>query len=239
MKTGNQRPLLSNHRRIARWTAVSLAWTGAAAMTAYSAVLAKEARTAPALLRVNEVSAAGVTADVATTPFASSIDATDSALEDLAVRFPGQFVGPLPEDSAESPIDPLSLDPNVRWFNGRPVRPSRTMWMTVTGYSPDAQSCGDSADGITATLHSVDTNASRLVAADPRLLPYGSMITVPGYDDERIVPVLDCGGAIKGRRLDLLFATHEQARAWGVKRVPVVLWTYADGKPSEDPRKER
>lgn len=209
-------------------------------MTAYSAVLAKEARTAPALLRMNEVSApSGGPADLSHTALTSAAAVTDTAIEELAIRFPGQFVGPLPEEGVEKPIDPLSLDPNIRWFNGRPVRPSRTMWMTVTGYSPDARSCGDSADGITATLHSVDTNASRLVAADPRVLPYGSMVTVPGYDEERIVPVLDCGGAIKGRRLDLLFGTHEQARSWGVKRVPVILWAYADGKPSEDPRKER
>ncbi len=243
VKTGNEKPLLPHRRRIARWTAVSLAWTGAAAMTAYSAVLAKEARTAPALMRMNEVAAPSAeNADLQTASFSSGFSSGSvstgpaSALEDAAVHFPGQFVGPVEVDA---PVDPLSLDPNVRWFNGRPVRPLRTMWMTVTGYSPDARSCGDSADGITATLHSVDTNASRLVAADPKVLPYGSMVTVPGYDEDRIVPVLDCGGAIKGRRLDLLFNTHEQARGWGVKRVPVILWAYADGKPAEDPRKER
>src|SRR5687768_6326538 len=32
-----------------------------------------------------------------------------------------------------------------RWFNGRPVRPQRTMTMTVTAYSPDERSCGLSA----------------------------------------------------------------------------------------------
>jgi len=41
------------------------------------------------------------------------------------------------------------------------------------------------------------------------------MISVPGYDKGRIVPVLDKGGAIKGARLDVLFATHEAARQWG------------------------
>jgi 3D (Asp-Asp-Asp) domain-containing protein len=243
VKTGNDTPLLSTRRRVARWAALSLAWSCAAAMTGYSAVLAKEARTAPALLRLSEVPA--LTNDVAdlhptafTTPAAPRAGATEPAEEGPIVGF-GEFVGPLPQPAADKPIDPLSFDPNVRWFNGRPVRPARTMWMTVTGYSPDARSCGDSADGLTATLHSVETNASRLIAADPRVLPYGSMITVPGYDDNRIAPVLDCGGAIKGRRLDLLFPTHEQARTWGVKRIPVIVWAYADGKPAEDPRKER
>ncbi|HVZ93619.1 MAG TPA: 3D domain-containing protein [Phycisphaerales bacterium] len=119
----------------------------------------------------------------------------------------------------------------VRYFNGRPIRPAKTMWMTVTGYSPDARSCEGTDDGYTATNHSVFTNAMQLVAADTRVLPFGSMISVPGYADGEVVPVLDRGGAIKGRRLDLLFATHEVARKWGRQRVQITVWEYADGLP--------
>ncbi len=140
---------------------------------------------------------------------------------------------------AKEPASTIESDSNVRWFNARPARPARTIWMTVTGYSPDERSCGDSADGLTATMHSVTTNAMKLVAADPTVLPYGSMISVPGYDTESIVPVLDCGGAIKGDRLDLLFPTHEEALKWGRQRVLVTVWEYADGKPAENVRKVR
>jgi 3D (Asp-Asp-Asp) domain-containing protein len=111
--------------------------------------------------------------------------------------------------------------------------------MTVTAYAPDAASCGEFADGQTATLHSVSTNAGALVAADPRVLPYGSMITVPGYAEGDIVPVLDCGGAIKGERLDVLYPTHKRARQWGVQRIAVTVWEYADGLPAPDPRRVR
>lgn len=158
-------------------------------------------------------------------------------------------IGQEPVAAAEEPVEDgpaldaetakFAADPSVRWFNGRPVRPAKKFWMTVTGYSPDERSCGDSADGLTATLHSVETNNFKLVAADPTLLPYGSMITVPGYAQGEVVPVLDCGGAIKGRRLDLLYPTHEQARKWGRQRVLVTIWEYADGKPAENPRKVR
>jgi 3D (Asp-Asp-Asp) domain-containing protein len=143
-------------------------------------------------------------------------------------------VGAAPAGSGE-----FANDPNIRWFNARPVRPAKTMWMEVTGYSPDAKSCGDSADGITATLHSVTTNAMRMVAADTTVLPYGSLVSVPGYDEASIVPVLDCGGAIKGAKLDLLFATDKEAMKWGRQRVLVTVWQYADGKPAEDVRKVR
>jgi 3D (Asp-Asp-Asp) domain-containing protein len=152
-------------------------------------------------------------------------------------------------EPVSAPIEIISEEPVVegtpefdlatRWFDGRPVRPARVLLMRVTGYSPDHRSCGEFADGQTATLHSVWTNGMRLVAADPSVLPYGTMLTVPGYAGEEIVPVLDCGGAIKGARLDLLFPTHEAALDWGVKDLRVVVWAYADGKPAPNPRKVR
>ena len=118
-------------------------------------------------------------------------------------------------------------------FNGRPVRPARTVRMLVTAYSPDARSCGAFADGITASGYSVKTNGMRLVAADTTLLPFGTMLSIPGYDDGYIVPVLDRGGAITGDHLDALFPTHEEALQWGVQHLDVTIWEYADGKPND------
>jgi 3D (Asp-Asp-Asp) domain-containing protein len=128
---------------------------------------------------------------------------------------------------------------DTRWFNGRPVRPARTITMKVTAYSADAASCYPFADGQTATLHSVEANGGFLVAADTDLLPFGTMLSIAGYNDGKVVPVLDRGGAIKGNRLDLLFPSHEAALQWGVKTLDVVIWEYADGKPAIDPRKQR
>jgi len=140
------------------------------------------------------------------------------------------------EDLEELPrieVADAPADADVRWFNGRPVRPVRTMKMLVTAYSPDSRSCGDSDDGITASGYSVWTNAMKMVAADTRLLPFGSMISVPGYDSGEVVPVLDRGGAIKGHHLDLLYPTHEQALNWGAQDLEITVWEYADGKPND------
>jgi len=119
----------------------------------------------------------------------------------------------------------------IRYFNGRPIRAVRTMRMRVTAYSPDHRSCGIHADGITASGYSVDVNGGRLVAADRRLFPFGSLVSVPGYASGQVVPVLDRGGAIKGSRLDVLYPTHAIARRWGVQHVDVMVWEYADGEP--------
>ncbi len=199
-------------------------------------------------------------------PTSAATQPTPTAQPPMPLLAPGtwfefghpDFIGPPPPST-------LVSDPALRWFNGRPVRPAKVLWMTVTAYSPDWRSCGDSADGRTATMHCVTTNAHLLIAADPEVLAYGSMLTVPGYGlpletkprasaapaspapsdspktlpEEPIVPVLDCGGAIKGFRLDLLYPTHEEARVWGVRFVPVTVWEYADGKPKPNPRRLR
>jgi 3D (Asp-Asp-Asp) domain-containing protein len=112
-------------------------------------------------------------------------------------------------------------------FDGRPIRPVRTVTMRTTAYSPDARSCGKWADGITASGMSVWTNGMKLAAADPSI-PFGTILTVPGYNDGQPIPVLDRGGAIKGHRLDLLYPTHDIALQWGVQDLEVVVWEYAD-----------
>ena len=201
---------------------------GVFGMTVYTAVLAKESRAALPLAAIETVSVQAVERPAAPTeekagarnlPENSSIRATEST----------------PEAAAQPRIYPAG----TRFFDGRPVRAVKTIEMTVTAYSPDWRSCGDSADGITATLHHVSTNGAKLVAADPRLLPYGSMLSIPGYDAGQVVPVLDCGGAIKGNRLDVLFPTHEEARKWGVRKLKVTVWDYADGMPRGNPRAKR
>ena len=137
---------------------------------------------------------------------------------------------PSPKQAAEDRVEPRqpAITHSGPMFNGKPLRKSRTIRMLVTAYSPDARSCGKWADNITASGYSVWTNGMKLVAADPRLLRYGSIISVPGYDNGDPVPVLDCGGAIKGHRLDVLFPTHEAARQWGKRWLDVTVWEYRE-----------
>ena len=113
-------------------------------------------------------------------------------------------------------------------YNGRPLRAIKTIKMKVTAYSPDERSCGKWADGITASGYSVWTNACKLVAADTSLLPFGTILTIPGYHGSKPVPVLDRGGKIKGHRLDVLYPTHTIARRWGVQELAVTVWEFAD-----------
>lgn len=233
------------------WSLSMRPWVSTAAgcslvvLVIWSAILAKTSNGALPLAeirveRLPEAAAAvsgpasGPTSDSSSTSTASDRWTTSPDITDA------EALPPATTDNVQAtpaqPEAPWMTDATIRWFNGRPAKPARTIHMQVTAYSPDSRSCGTSDDGLTATLHSVETNGFRLVAADPKVLPYGSMVSVEGYDKGMIVPVLDCGGAIKGNHIDLLFPTHQQARAWGNKMLDVVVWEYIDGKPAENPR---
>jgi len=82
---------------------------------------------------------------------------------------------------------------------------------TVTKYLPRSPLYGKFNNGVTATLWKADPSA-RIVAVDPKLIPYGSWVWV---EDLGWYRAEDCGGAIKGFRLDLLTASERDAMAFG------------------------
>ena len=86
----------------------------------------------------------------------------------------------------------------------------------ITAYCPCENCCGQFADGITA---SGAPAKGKLIAA-PKSIPFHTWIDIPGYG---YAEVLDRGGAIKGRRLDLLFPTHQEALNWGVQYLEIRL----------------
>ena len=82
---------------------------------------------------------------------------------------------------------------------------------TVTKYIPRSAAYGRFNTGYTSTLEKADPQ-SRIVAVDPKLIPYGSWIWIEGLGWYRAA---DCGAAIKGFRLDLLTATERDAMDFG------------------------
>jgi len=91
----------------------------------------------------------------------------------------------------------------------------QTVRMRVTAYCPCEKCCGEYSDGQTASGHNIRPGDA-FVAAD-RKYPFGTEMVIAGYNNNRPVKVLDRGGAIKGNRLDVFFASHQQALEWGVR----------------------
>ena len=91
----------------------------------------------------------------------------------------------------------------------------------VTAYCPCEQCCGKYADGRTST--GKDAWRTRGVAVDPKRIPYGSKVTIPGAGT---FIADDTGGAMRNAKMihiDLRFNNHVEALAWGVQHMEVVV----------------
>lgn len=97
------------------------------------------------------------------------------------------------------------------------------MEMTATGYA-----IGPPYNSITRSGHPVinlgyfkigDENIFT-VAADPNVLPMGSLIYIVGLG---IGMVQDTGTAIKGMRIDICFTTMDEAMEFGRQKVKVIV----------------
>ena len=60
-----------------------------------------------------------------------------------------------------------------------------------------------------------------VVAVDPKLIPLGTKLHVPGYG--RGIAA-DVGIAIRGRIIDLWFPSHTAARSWGRRTVTITVY---------------
>lgn len=88
----------------------------------------------------------------------------------------------------------------------------------VTAYCPCRLCCGKWAESPRVKITSIGAGAYEgvTIAVDPSIIPYGTKL----YSNEFGVRIAtDCGGAIKGNRLDLYFSSHEKALEFGVKNV--------------------
>jgi uncharacterized protein YabE (DUF348 family)/3D (Asp-Asp-Asp) domain-containing protein len=62
------------------------------------------------------------------------------------------------------------------------------------------------------------------IAVDPRVIPYGTRMFIVTKDGSYIYGVAtaeDCGGAIKGKRLDLFYETDPECRRFGIRNCDV------------------
>ena len=85
----------------------------------------------------------------------------------------------------------------------------RTLSVRATHY------CASCGGGRTATGRSART---RGLAVDPRVIPLGSRVYVPGHG---VLVADDTGGAIRGRRIDIRLSSRGGCARRGVKRMTI------------------
>jgi len=105
---------------------------------------------------------------------------------------------------------PAPLDKIV----SRASKPVKILYMEVSAYSPTAAEC----DGNPLRTASGKTVYVGGIAADLRILPFGSKVIIPGYNGGKPCTVIDTGGAIKGLKLDVFLWSAHAAIHWGRRR---------------------
>ena len=85
----------------------------------------------------------------------------------------------------------------------------KTMVVSATAYS---------GDGITATGTKPRWGT---IAVDPRVIPYGTKVYIPQFNQVFIAE--DCGGGIKGNKIDIFMNSNSQCINWGVRNISIQI----------------
>lgn len=93
----------------------------------------------------------------------------------------------------------------------------KTETFIITAYCPCTKCNGKWAGGITST--GVKAQSKHTIAVDPKKIPYGTKVIIDGHT----YIAEDCGGAIKGNRIDVYFDTHKEALNFGRQTKEVTI----------------
>ncbi len=122
-------------------------------------------------------------------------------------------------EERESPGQLRIADGYIYLPTGEVLTYSGTDTVRATAYTHTDKGC----DGDTAT----GTNVRRgTVAVDPRYIPYGTRMFITTSNGKFVYGIAvaeDCGGDIKGDRMDLYFPTYEECREFG-RRVCTIYY---------------
>lgn len=99
--------------------------------------------------------------------------------------------------------------------SSEPKSSGKEFYVTATAYTPNCAGCS----GISAAGLNLRANPDmKVIAVDPKVIPLGTKVWVEGYGN---AVAADTGGAIKGKKIDVLVPTTSKAKNWGRKKVRI------------------
>ena len=102
--------------------------------------------------------------------------------------------------------------------SGQELTYTQVLSCKATAYTTQRQSWKKTATGTTARVGAI--------AVDPRVIPYGTRMFIVSADGSityGVATAEDCGGNIKGNRIDLFFDTYDECVSFGVRACDVYL----------------
>ena len=139
-----------------------------------------------------------------------------SVLSETMLRPPvteiiGVGIGQVQEEAADKPVIGEGY---ITLPTGEVLTYTRTDTVEATAYTHTDKGC----DMVTSTGTTVRWGT---VAVDPTRIPYGTRMFIMANDGSYVYGIAtaeDCGGDIKGDRMDLYMPTYEQCREFGRRR---------------------
>ncbi|MFT8871720.1 MAG: 3D domain-containing protein [Sporolactobacillus sp.] len=97
-----------------------------------------------------------------------------------------------------------------------PIQPVQASGNSITVLATSYALSGSTATGIDLSSNP----SAKVIAVDPSVIPLGSRVLIPGYG---VYTAADTGGAIRGNRIDVHFATQSEALNFGVQRLTIQI----------------
>jgi 3D (Asp-Asp-Asp) domain-containing protein len=88
--------------------------------------------------------------------------------------------------------------------------------VVATAYCP-CEECSEGYGTMTAT--GVTATEGRTIAVDPKVIPYGTNVLI----DDKLYVAEDCGGLIKGNKIDIYFDCHSKVEKFGKQNLTVCV----------------
>lgn len=133
---------------------------------------------------------------------AASVEPEDAGMEEKTTDVVAQSY-----QSNGATATPVYADPSMNGYECLGT-------FLTTGYCACARCCGKT-NGVTA--NGSVAKANHTIAADTSVLPFGTQVVINGT----VYTVEDRGGAIRGNRIDIYFASHQEALNYGKRYVKV------------------
>ena len=139
----------------------------------------------------------------------NQVIAVGTAVEEPVDEAPTPIGGPMPEIGNGI----ITLE------SGEVLTYTGTMQVVATGYNKSNEGCDDWT--ATGTLARVGA-----IAVDPSWIPYGTRMFIVSNDGAYVYGIAtaeDCGGSIKGNRIDLYFDTNYECFQFGIRDCTVYI----------------
>lgn len=132
----------------------------------------------------------------------------------------------LKEENSKVKAENQNLKKN-KVSKGSDAKSIKTMTVNASAYTAF---CAEGCSGRTRSGYDVSNtiyyNGMRIIATDLSVLPMYSVVKIEGFNEKFIV--LDTGGAIKGSKIDVLFASNSEAIKFGRKNVKLEVIRYGE-----------